>query len=387
MKFETVESFNRYILTYSADAAVRGHISYRMDGEVAEEEFFLEAGERMTFRSLIDGYLAGKVAKAPVDVRVEFIKGGSDIRIHSMQTELVDVYAGDTYYMENERYRVGIELAWGGGLSYLADKQAPEGLENLLNNFDTGRLVQQSYYGTDQPPFVCGEFMGNKWGYNPVQGGDRTNAKSKLVDLEITEKSVYVKCRPRDWGHEAWYTPSYMENTYAFDGDVVRVDNRFVDFSGWEHPKRGQEVPAFYTISYLGNFWFYDKEKPWTGDELSVRRDLIFWPEDWPRHRFPLPAGDTETWCAWTDDNDWGIGLYVPGVELLVGGRHAYNGTKEPHHAACNYVAPIKSIKLQSFVPLEYSYLIYTGSLGDIRAKFTEKKDFAANEYFENYGK
>jgi hypothetical protein len=229
--------------------------------------------------------------------------------------------------------------------------------------------------------------MGNKWGYNPVQGGDRTNAKSKLVDVEITENSVYVKCRPRDWGHEAWYTPSYMENTYAFDGDVVRVDNRFVDFSGWEHPKTGQEVPAFYTISYLGNFWFYDKEKPWTGDELSVRRDLIFWPEDWPRHRFPLPKGDTETWCAWTDDNDWGIGLYVPGVEMLIGGRHAYNGTKEPHDAACNYVAPLKSIKLQSFVPVEYSYLIYTGNLADMRAKFTEKKDFCANEYFENYGK
>ena len=236
-------------------------------------------------------------------------------------------------------------------------------------------------------PFVCGEFMGQRWSYNPVQGGDRTNAKSKLVDVEVTDHSVYIKCRPRDWGHEAWYTPSYMENTYAFDGDVVRVDNRFVDFSGWEHPKTGQEVPAFYTISYLGNFWFYDKEQPWTGDELSVRRDLIFWPEDWPRHRFPLPKGDTETWCAWTDDNDWGIGLYVPGVEMLIGGRHAYNGTKEPHDAACNYVAPLKAIKLQSFVPLEYSYLIYSGSLADIRAKFTEKKDFCTNESFENYGK
>ena len=77
----------------------------------------------------------------------------------------------------------------------------------------------------------------------------------------------------------------------------------------------------------------------------------------------------------------------MPGVEKHIGGRHAYNGTKEPHHAACNYVAPLKSIKLQSFVPLEYSYLIYSGSLSDIRAKFTEKKDFAANECFENYGK
>ncbi|MBR5880536.1 MAG: hypothetical protein IKZ16_02515, partial [Clostridia bacterium] len=228
MNFETNQSFNRYTLTYSADAAVHGTISYQLDGAIASEEFFLEAGENKTFRCLIDGYLAGKAAKAPVDVRVEFIKGGSDICIHSLQTDLIPVYAGDTYYMENEYFRVGIELAWGGGLSCFVDKNAPEGLDNLLNNFDTGRLVQQSYYGTSEPPFVCGEFMGNRWSYNPVQGGDRTNAKSKLVDVEITENSVYIKCRPRDWGHEAWYTPSYMENTYAFDGDVVRVDNRFV---------------------------------------------------------------------------------------------------------------------------------------------------------------
>lgn len=387
MRFEQADSFNRYTLTYSADAAVRGTMTYYQDDVLASEEFFLEAGENKTFRCLIDGYLAGKVAKAPVEIQVDFIKGGSLIKLHALQTDVIPAYQGDTYYMENEHYRVGIELAWGGGLSCFVDKHAPEGLDNLLNKCDTGRLVQQSYYGTGEPPFVCGEFMGQRWNYNPVQGGDRTNAKSKLVDLEIRADSVYVKCRPRDWGHEAWYTPSYMENTYAFDGDVVRVDNRFVDFSGWEHPTAGQEVPAFYTISYLGNFWFYDKEKPWTGDELSVRRDLIFWPEDWPRHRFPLPKGDTETWCAWTDDNDWGIGLYVPGVDMLIGGRHAYNGSKDPCDGATNYVAPLKRIKLQSFVPLEYSYLIYSGSLADIRAKFTERKDFCTNESFENYGK
>ena len=251
MKFEQINSFNRYTLAYSADAAVRGTLTYYVDNAPYSEDFFLEAGENKIFRCLIDGYLDGKVAKAPVDMHVEFIKGGSSIKIHALSTDVIPVYAKETYYMENDLYRVGIELAWGGGLSCFVDKNAPEGLGNLLNNFDTGRLVQQSYYGTSEPPFVCGEFMGNRWSYNPVQGGDRTNAKSKLVDVEITDSSVYIKCRPRDWGHEAWYTPSYMENTYAFDGDVVRVDNRFVDFSGWEHPKNGQEVPAFYTISLL----------------------------------------------------------------------------------------------------------------------------------------
>ena len=79
MRFDKIDSFNRYTLVYSADAAVRGTLTYMLDGVQTSEEFFLEAGENKTFRCLIDGYLAGKAAKAPVDIQVDFIKGGSQI--------------------------------------------------------------------------------------------------------------------------------------------------------------------------------------------------------------------------------------------------------------------------------------------------------------------
>lgn len=381
MSCSNIQKFNKYSLTYSADGAVKGIISYFVDGQAAQEEFFLQKGENMSFCSFIEGYLDGVLAEGEISVETEFIADGSYIEITSLDTSCEQVYEGGTYLFENEYYRVGVEIAWGGGLTLIIDKNAPEGLQNLLNRYDTGRLVQQSYYGTNQPPFVCGEFMGNVWCYNPVQGGDRTNAKSKLVDLRVEENKVYVKCRPRDWGHEAWYTPSYMENVYTLDGDIIRVDNRFTDFSGWKHPKAGQEVPAFYPISYLGNFWFYDGNKPWEGDELSVRRDLFFWPEDWPKHRFPLSPDNTETWCAWTDDNDWGIGLYVPGVDGYIAGRHQYNGTKDPYSSATNYVAPIKLMEMKTLESIEYSYLICTGDLANIRKKFTNQKNFTENKF------
>ena len=48
MKFEQTGSFNRYMLHYSADAAVQGTVTYMMDGEQTSETFFLEAGENMT---------------------------------------------------------------------------------------------------------------------------------------------------------------------------------------------------------------------------------------------------------------------------------------------------------------------------------------------------
>ena len=89
MRFEQIDTFNRYTLTYSADAAVKGTLTYYVDDALYSEDFFLEAGQRKEFRCLIDGYLAGKLAKAPVDVQVDFIKGGSDIKIHSLCTEIV----------------------------------------------------------------------------------------------------------------------------------------------------------------------------------------------------------------------------------------------------------------------------------------------------------
>ena len=228
MKFYVENPFNKYVINYTADGAVKGIISYSYGDGTVQEEFFLSAGENMIFSCFLDSYLDGGRTYGEIDIQTEFIKDGSHIEINSLCGELCEVYARETYFFENEFYKVGVELAWGGGLTVIIDKHAPNGLENLLNRFDTGRLVQQSYYGTNQPPFVCGEFMGCVWSYNPVQGGDRSNAKSKLVDLKISSDRVYIKCRPRDWGHEAWYTPSYMENTYILDGDIIRVDNIFI---------------------------------------------------------------------------------------------------------------------------------------------------------------
>ena len=51
------ESFNRYVLSYSADIPLRCTLTYAEQGHERTEEFFLEAGEDMTFASYMDGYL------------------------------------------------------------------------------------------------------------------------------------------------------------------------------------------------------------------------------------------------------------------------------------------------------------------------------------------
>ena len=374
--------FNRYTLTYTADAPLCGTLVYEVCGAETEEDFFLEAGERVTFSSYINSFLSRGTAERVLALKLRTIRhelGSFDLLDFS--TGLADIPAEKTYFMENHRYRVGIELCWGGGLSYLADKKCPvEGLGNLLNRFDTGRLIQQSYYGTSEPPYVCGEFMGNRWGYNPVQGGDRGNHKSKLIDFRITEGEVYIKCRPRDWGHSGGTTYDYMENRYRLEGEVLVVKNRFVDFSGWVHPLRDQEVPAFYTVSYLNNYYFYEGDRPWTDGELSLRRNLPFWPTDWDACTFIPTEGNTEVWSAFADDDGYGLGLFTPNIHRTLAGRHEYDGSKDPAAVSCGYIAPIRKLALKSFEPVEYAYLIAAGQVEDIREQFKAHRGDASVE-------
>ena len=63
-----------------------------------------------------------------------------------------------------------MKLTWGGGVSYLEDlADGDESITNLLNDHDTGRLIQQSYYGTfDCDAYQSAMYGEHKWNYNPV---------------------------------------------------------------------------------------------------------------------------------------------------------------------------------------------------------------------------
>ena len=376
------ENFNRFILSYRATAPMRFVVTYQTgSGKTVESDYYLEAGEG-EFSGLTDTYLEGKRSINLTRIVVDTCKDErASFTLLNLKTEMAEVYS-DTCFIQNEKFKLGIDLGWGGTVNYLEDLTAGvEGLTNLVNKHDTGRLIQQSYYGTGaiEGVFEWGSFReSEEWPYNPVQGGDRGNVASRLVDVEVGDNYIYIKSQPMDWGKVGYRTPSYMENKYILEEDYVRVDNRFVDFSGWEHPYEGQELPALYTVSYLDTFVWYGGRAPWTGDALSYRDDLGFWGGS---QFFPLYENNTETWCAWVNtDIDFGIGLYVPNVDRHKAGRYEYNGTMDANGNPTNYVAPYNTIKIVSFEALEYSYLLTTGSIEQIRETFTENKDFSANE-------
>lgn len=389
---DTAEAFNRWALGYTATQPLYGTVTYTVDGQTAVDDFYLEAGAQ-TFSCLIRSYLSGLHGSGVQSMTFETCNDETaSFALCTFNTQDYPVYGenSDTFYLENARYKLGIRLIWGGGVNYLEDKRCEiKRLDNLVNQYDTGRLIQQSYYGVQEnSEYTPGHFNGSKWVYNPVQGGDVAQNHSRLIDVVVTDASVYIKSQPMDWSNDNRITPSYMENTYTLYEDRIRVDNRFLDFSGWEHPLHNQELPAFYTVSYLSTFSFYNGTQPWTGDTLSFRDDLNFWGDDdyAADCTFRLRASNTETWCAWTNTtDDFGIGLYVPNIDVLSAGRYQFTYATGARSSATNYVAPLNCIQLHSFEPLEYSYLMTTGTLSDIRAIFTEQRDFAANDALNSH--
>ncbi len=374
------EYFNRFTIRYESTSPLCGEITYArmMNGksETYTEEFFLEAGKDMTFSSLIDGYFDEIYAYNIKAIALKTADGSTtEFTIRSVSTNVVSVLSAGTYYMENDRYIVGVMLQWGGTLSYIEDKKDNDSaIGNLINRFDPGRLVQQSYYGVGNGPhYTAGTYNGTVWNYNPVQGGNLTGKASKLVDFTISKdgKTVYIKCRPQDWAQKNSLTPSYMENTYTLRDDGIHVANRFVDFFGVKHGKHHAELPAFYTISHLGTFHYYNGTKPWTGDAyISLPNE-----PDWAGNKacyHNVVKGNTETWAAWTNEAGYGIGLYVPGTEIFLAGRHNYNGSKDPYNSATSYVAPLRTMEFFSFVPFEYEYIISTGTVDEMRETFKQ---------------
>ncbi|MBQ1233147.1 MAG: hypothetical protein IIX86_06430 [Clostridia bacterium] len=379
------DKFNRLTLCYVSDAPLKCTVTYVLDGKTVSDLFYLEAGKQ-TFCALTLGYLAGKQASDLTEISFSTCeKKNAAFVLCDVKTEIYEVYADDVYYLQNDAYELGVRLSWGGGICYLRDlKSKIGGIKNLINQADTGRLVQQSYYGTQSNgEYVNGDYNGTPWPYNPVQGGDVHGNPSRIIDVVVGDASLYIKAQPQDWGHNGDLTISYMENVYVLEDDHIRVDNRFVDFSGWEHRYANQELPAFYTLSYFDEFTYYAGSKPWQDQPLFTRDNLNFWGD--PKYHddcvFKIRNSNTETWCAWTNGMiDYGIGIYVPNIDILLAGRHAYNGSKDSKNGATNYVAPLCTMKMVSFEPIEYSYMMTTGSLEEIRSTFKANKDFATNE-------
>jgi len=390
-----LEMFNYYGISYVSDGYLKGTLTYKKGIKEVSEDFFLEPSNKETaFYSFIDGCLDGEKGQKVISLTFECIdKENCKVNILGFSVFNREVPKQEIF-IQNDTHKLGIDLLWGGALSYLedldsnvqavsvdgkikVDSNATERYKaesvnnnvNLINRNDTGRLVQQSYYGTLE--YDHGVYMDNDWRYNPVQGGNQFNDASKIVDLKVTDNSIYVKCRPLDWAKEKEYiTPSYMEATYSLENGAVHAKCRFIDFSGYPEAEATQEIPAFYCIEPLNNFVYYGGDKPWTNGKLTNEPELIFWPDAGYPNFY-----SKENWSAFTGEfeDSFGIGVYVDNEEAFLAGvfnRETTTNEDPSKDGPTSYIAIVKNRTFKSFDPYQYEYYLATGDTTEIRNTF-----------------
>lgn len=253
-----------------------------------------------------------------------------------------------------------------GYYGHATSSRPADGAVNLINNFDAGRQIQQSWYaqvggsdtatdgsnGYTRAYCYTGSTTGQYWPYNPVQAGDVVSNPGQIVDYEVNEAKgyIYVKARAMDWakGYDpdnpcenavegGVTTKSYVENYYRLNADgTLVVDNRFIDWNGFTDMETcgwaSTELPAVYPIQTL-NYYVSNTNGDGTWeDALEYNNSLGAWTGGNAYHQFANPAnGDTkvEDWFAWANGGNgsaFAMGMYIPNVNRYTSGR-SYTST------------------------------------------------------------
>ena len=117
---------------------------------------------------------------------------------------------------------------------------------------------------------------------------------------------------------------------------------------------RDQEMPAVFVDAELPNLVYSESGK--------LKRRV----PGWPNQR----GKATESWVAYLDDKDWGIGICTPGTETFTCYRFKGDGKTGPTGSACSYVAPLRRFSLQKGLSVDYEVILTIGSLAEIRERF-----------------
>jgi hypothetical protein len=266
---------------------------------------------------------------------------------------LIVVKAEDPWtYLDNGTLRIGVDRSRGAAIGYLAlskDKR------NLLNHQDEGRFIQQSYYGDRD-----GSMWAKKpWSYNPVQGGSYKGEDAKTLEFHNTEKGIHAKIEPLHWASAKRCPEAIMQEWIRLDGGIAMIRMRMEYTGPTQKAKAHQEMPAMFVDFDLPHLVFENAGK-------LVRHEPVFLEKKGGPEKITYDGG----WLAYVDGNDFGIGICTPGTNDAVAYRFRGNGSTGPNGTACSYVAPIRTLQLETGVVVGYNFYLTIGMLDEIRARF-----------------
>jgi hypothetical protein len=266
-------------------------------------------------------------------------------------------------FLDNGQVRIGIDLTLGGAITYLSKSGSDV---NLVNSADWGRQIQMSFYSGPTPFIPRGKRPAKAWeglGWNPIQSGDSFGHQAHVIESRSDGKELYVKSIPMQWPLDNEPGECTFETWIRLEGSTAQVHSRIVNHRAdmTQYSGRDQELPAIYTNGPWYRLMTYIGDKPFTGDALTQIPAQFPW-SGW--------AG-TENWAALVNDQDWGVGIWEPGVYAFIGGFAGKPGAGGTHDGPTGYIAPLHREILDHNITYEYRYVLILGSLTEIRRYVT----------------
>ena len=250
-------------------------------------------------------------------------------------------------FLDNGELRIGVDTSRGACIGFFGESDTRR---NLLNNYDEGRYIQQSYYGAEDGS----DWNGKPWCYNPVQGGDWRGNKARVLELtKDRDNSLRAKIEPLSWASGRKCPEAIMTLDLSLHGKIARAIFK-MDYTGEDQgPARHQEMPAVFVDAELSQLVY-----PSLG---TLTRRVPSWPNEYGK--------SDASWFAYLDENDWGIGICTPGTTDFTCYRFAGNGVKGPLGSSCSYIAPLRTFALKSGLTVSYECYLTIGSLGQIKQR------------------
>lgn len=258
--------------------------------------------------------------------------------------------ATDVRFIENGRYKLGVDMRSGGSVFWLSEM--PDG-PNLLNHADRGRFIQQSYYGKPD-----GTVWATKpWRWNPVQGGNYLGKPSKVEESRFGKDSLHVRSVPVHWVTGDLLNDCRMEQWITLRGNLVSFRYRFEYRGKTEHPPAHQELPAVFVDSSLDRLVYVADGK--------LKEEVPGWPNQY------RDCG--EPWAAFIGKDGRGIGIHFPGSDRITTYRHA--GPSGPKGGGCSYFAPIRTIAIKPGFVMDYRISAMIGKPEEMREAFAKSAE------------
>jgi len=269
----------------------------------------------------------------------------------------------DKTYINNGQIQVGVDLQRGGCIFNIAESSRKT---NLINHHDTGRYLQQSYFGDLDGSWY--EIL--SWRYNPIQGGSFVSSTvGKVVSFKKEGNTMTIENIPVHWAKGTLMEECLMKEVITLDGNIIKLQFSIKYNGDHQHEVVRQEMPSFYPNFEYSKLVWYDGNKPWTGGVLKkIEVESMTTIEG--LNKFIWPEGWTEKWAAYVDETGWGIGLYSPQSTYCTYYRYGDGSETGSSSLSTSYFAPVAELSLTPGKELSYVAYVTMGTPDEIRARF-----------------